>query len=59
MGNYSSKAMYLNILRKLTLAGLMAYAFIPALERKSQVDLCEFKARLVYIENSRPARIKW
>jgi hypothetical protein len=29
---------------------------ITALRRQRQVDLCEFKVRLVYIESSRPAR---
>jgi hypothetical protein len=28
----------------------------PALERQRQVDLCEFKANLVYILSSRTAR---
>jgi hypothetical protein len=30
---------------------------IPALWRQSQVDLCEFKASLVYIARSRTARV--
>ena len=29
---------------------------IPALGRQRQADLCEFKASLVYIVSSRPAR---
>lgn len=30
---------------------------MPALRRKRQVELCEFKANLVYIVNSREARV--
>ena len=30
---------------------------IPALERQRQANVCEFKARLVYRESSRIARI--
>jgi hypothetical protein len=35
---------------------VVASAFIPALRRKRQVELCEFKASLVYRASSRIAR---
>jgi hypothetical protein len=32
---------------------------IPGFRRQRQVDFCEFKASLVYVENSRTARATW
>jgi hypothetical protein len=32
---------------------------MPALKRQRQVDLCEFKANLVYKESSRTDRATW
>jgi hypothetical protein len=36
--------------------GMVVHELIPALRRQRQVYLCEFKASLVYIVNSRTAR---
>jgi hypothetical protein len=35
---------------------MVEYSFIPAVGRKREVDLCEFKASLVYRASSRAAR---
>ena len=35
---------------------VVAHTYDPALRRQKEVDLCEFKAILVYIKSSRPAR---
>ena len=36
--------------------GVVAHTFNPSTGRQRQVDLCEFKASLVYLESSRTAR---
>ena len=37
----------------LVLIGVVSSAFIPALKRQMQADVCEFKFSYVYIENSK------
>lgn len=46
--------------RNVLLLGILVHTFfnIPALRRQRQ-QISEFKARLVYVVNSRTARTKW
>lgn len=37
--------------------GVTVHVLIPALRRKRQADLWEFKVTLVYTMNSKPARV--